>query len=382
MRRERHLALPYRPHGGTSQMNHTAKASRGRIALLWRGDPNSAEKPTVQNNRLYPLFEAFADLNLEAEPIVYADEIVHAVRERLLRSDGVLVWVDPITEGKDRSQLDLLLREVSAQGVWVSAHPDVILKIGTKEVLFHTRHLGWGTDTCLYRTAPELKTLFPRRLASSGPRVLKQRRGNGGIGTWRVELVSRRSEASHDPVVRVREARRGGSDEEMRLHEFMQRCETYFSDSGCLVDQPFQERVAEGMIRCYLVHNQVAGFSTQAPSDEKSGFGSAAAFSMARHKTMYEESEPRFQTLRDKMEAEWVPALQQLFTIDTDSLPAIWDADFLYGPKNSRGEDTYVLCEINVSAVFPFPETAVARIAEAAMTRAFSARKARAKPPA
>jgi len=32
-------------------------------------------------------------------------------------------------------------------------------------------------------------------------------------------------------------------------------------------------------------------------------------------------------------------------------LPIIWDADFLYGPKTPSGDDSYVLCEINVSAV-------------------------------
>jgi hypothetical protein len=39
----------------------------------------------------------------------------------------VLVWVNPIHEGRNRALLDALLREVAARGVWVSAHPDVIL---------------------------------------------------------------------------------------------------------------------------------------------------------------------------------------------------------------------------------------------------------------
>ena len=51
------------------------------------------------------------------------------------------------------------------------------------------------------------------------------------------------------------------------------------------------------------------------------------------------------------------------------SLPIIWDADFLYGPRTAAGEDTYVLCEINVSSVFPFPEQAPAAIARLAMAR-------------
>jgi hypothetical protein len=236
------------------------------------------------------------------------------------------------------------------------------------------RHLGWGADTHLYRTLEEFKDRFPAKLGLDGPRVLKQWRGNGGIGTWKVELAESNSEvAVLDPIVRVQEARRAASEEILRLSEFIRRCERYFSGSGCIIDQGFQPRVAEGMIRCYMVHNKVAGFSTQSPRKEESG----GIFAMAREKTMYEESEPRFQVLRSKMETEWVPAMQQLTAIDTASLPVLWDADFLYGPKTNRGEDTYVLCEINVSAVFPFPETAVDRIAQAAVTRMLATMKAR-----
>jgi hypothetical protein len=46
-----------------------------------------------------------------------------------------------------------------------------------------------------------------------------------------------------------------------------------------------------------------------------------------------------------------------------DKLPALWDADFLYGPRDERGADTYVLCEINVSSVYPFPDEALAPLA-------------------
>ena len=47
-----------------------------------------------------------------------------------------MVWVDPIVNGRDRTVLDGLLRDVADRGVFVSAHPDVILKMGTKDVLF------------------------------------------------------------------------------------------------------------------------------------------------------------------------------------------------------------------------------------------------------
>jgi hypothetical protein len=44
--------------------------------------------------------------------------------------------------------------------------------------------------------------------------------------------------------------------------------------------------------------------------------------------------------------------------VDGASLPIIWDADFLYGLRTASGQDTYVLCEINVSSVFAIPDRA------------------------
>jgi hypothetical protein len=64
------------------------------------------------------------------------------------------------------------------------------------------------------------------------------------------------------------------------------------------------------------------------------------------------------------MEGEWIPEMMKLLALTRSDLPIIWDADFLYGPRTTSGEDTYVLCEINVSAVFPIPDEAPAAIAE------------------
>jgi len=63
------------------------------------------------------------------------------------------------------------------------------------------------------------------------------------------------------------------------------------------------------------------------------------------------------------MEVEWTPQMMEILGIDRASLPIIWDADFLYGPRTATGEDTYVLCEINVSSVFAIPAQAPAEIA-------------------
>jgi hypothetical protein len=200
----------------------------------------------------------------------------------------------------------------------VSAHPDVILKMGTKEVLHRTRMMSWGCDTALYRTVEAMRVELPSRLAS-GPRVIKRNRGNGGQGVWKVEsLASPRNQ----PMVRVLDATKDAS-EEVALYEFLERCIEYFED-GCVIDQPFQARLSEGVVRCYMAGDR---------------------------------------RLRRLMEDEWTPQLTSLLDIPRSDLPMIWDADLMLGQPGADGADSYVLGEINVSSVFPIPDEASAEIA-------------------
>jgi hypothetical protein len=345
-----------------------------RIAILWRGDREAREAATPQNNRYHRIFEELAALGIHAEPALYDEDFAGEVRAQLLAVDGVLVWVDPLHEGKTRTALDAMLRDAASRGPWVSAHPDVTLKMGVKEVLHRTKHLGWGADTHLYRNAAEFHAAFPPRLQSAGPRVLKQNRGNGGQGVWKVELVS--EPAGSAGVVRVLQALRGAMLEEMPLAEFMARCEPYFAADGCIVDQPFQPRLPDGMIRCYMGTDRVVGFGHQLikaliPSPPE-GPDSPAAQPGPR--IMHGADAAQFQALRAKMEQEWTPQMMQILGIDAASLPIIWDADFLYGPRTASGEDTYVLCEINVSSVFAIPDQAPAAIARLTLNRLRRAR--------
>lgn len=251
-------------HPGSPQRSAAPAADLAslKLALLWRGDLEARSTVTAQNCRLHKVFEALTMPGVRAEPVIHADEIADEAREHLLKLDGVLVWADPIWQGQNRRQLDAMLRDVASRGVWVSAHPDIILKMGVKEVLHRTKGLGWGTETHLYRTAEAFREEFPRNLASAGPRVVKRNRGNGGQGVWRVELVPLVDE-SKDRIVCVLQARRGSLSERIPLAGFMQRCEEYFDADGCIIDQPFQPRLPEGMIRCYTGANKVVGFGQQ-----------------------------------------------------------------------------------------------------------------------
>src|SRR6266568_4653879 len=101
-----------------------APSAAGRVAILWRGEQTAAP-PVPGTTRFHQMFAALNLVGLTAEPVLYSEEAEEQVRARLLAVGGVLVWVDPLSGGRDRSRLDLLLRDVAAQGVWVSAHPDV-----------------------------------------------------------------------------------------------------------------------------------------------------------------------------------------------------------------------------------------------------------------
>ena len=84
-----------------------------------------------------------------------------------------------------------------------------------------------------------------------------------------------------------------------------------------------------------------------------------------------------FRPIKQKLEREWLPTAQRLFNLATESLPVLWGCDFLLGPKTETGEDTYVLCEINVSSVAPYPDSAVPYIVDATVMRIEAARRKR-----
>jgi hypothetical protein len=325
----------------------------GRIAILWRGDEAARLSATPESNRFKAVFAALADAGVGAEPVVYEDDVLETVSAQLARLDGVLVWVNPIHEGRNRANLDALLRDVAARGVWVSAHPDVVQKMGTKEVLHRTRTMSWGCDTALYKTVEAMRAELPARLAA-GPRVIKRNRGNGGQGVWKVETLS----GLGSRLIRVMDAT-SDTSEELTLEEFLDRCVEYFEDGG-VIDQPFQARLTEGVVRCYMAGDRCAGFGHQ---KVKALVDAPAARAEAGKRLYTSNSDPRFQRLRRLMEDEWTPQLTSLLNITQGDLPMIWDADFMLGPRGADGDDSYVLGEINASSVFPIPDEAPAEIA-------------------
>lgn len=346
-----------------------------RVAILFPADAEQGAATRLDRSRFASVADALRAAGAEPVGAPWSDDRAQQVRMLLRSVDCVLVWLNPIEAGRDRTVLNALLREVAAAGVLVSAHPDVIDRMGTKEVLHLTRGMGWGSETRLYPTIAAIAAELPARLASGAPLVLKQIRGQSGDGVWKVELAdgspAEPAAVSPQTMLRVRHARRGSGEESLTLAAFLARCRPYFATGGGMLDQPWQPRITEGMVRCYVVGGRVEGFGEQlvnmlypAPPGAP-----ASAAPLPGPRLYFPPTRPDFQRLKDHLEREWTPELCRLAGLAESELPLLWDADFLYGPKDATGADTYVLCEINVSSVYPFPESALTPLVSRTLER-------------
>ena len=337
-----------------------------RVALLYPGDRSMRDRPDPAQSRFAALFEAFARAGVPAVPAVYNDDFADEVEAQLRGCRLVLVWCNPIEGGRRRDRLDAMLRRVSDAGVVVSAHPETILKLGTKDVLFHTRDLPFGSDVSRVDSLTQLEEELPQRLRR-GARVLKQYRGHSGIGVWRVELAD---PASAPAVLRVRHAQRGSAEELMDLPTLLATLAPYFEPAhgGHMIDQAWQPRLVEGMVRAYLVRDRVEGFGHQSVNALYPGSpGDPAPQPGPR---LYHGADlPQFQELKRNLEAEWVGMLCARVGLSREQLPFLWDCDFMLGERLACAAERYVLCEINASSVSPFPASAIQPLVSAVQRR-------------
>jgi hypothetical protein len=330
-----------------------------RVALLYPGDRAARDRSDPQEGRFGALFDAFAAAGVAAEPAIYHDDFADEVAAQLRRVDGVLVWCNPIEGGRRRDRLDAMLRELAQEGVYVSSHPDAILKLGTKDVLVDVRDLPFGSDARRVDSLAQLAEELPHRLLA-GPRVLKQHRGHSGIGVWRVEA------AAGTALLKVRHAQRGSEEEQLDLAQLLQRLAPYFEpgNGGHMIDQAWQPRLVDGMVRAYLVQGRVVGFGHQAVNALYPAVGGQPA--PAPGPRLYHPADlPPFQGLRRLLEGGWIELLRQRVGLAHEQLPMLWDCDFMFGEPTPEQPERYVLCEINVSSVSPFPPSAIGPLVSA-----------------
>jgi hypothetical protein len=325
---------------------------KNAIAILVFGEAHSIRN-ALEEEKYKNLAIAFREDGFDISSVIYNDTIADQLSTELLRHDAILVWVNPIEQGNNRNKLDALLVQLFKDGCFVSTHPDVILKIGTKDVLYKTREMEFGGDVKLYHSFEDFKERFLAEQKPPATRILKQYRGNGGEGVFKIDSTELKQNK-----ITVTHAKNGDEERTPTPDDFFNEFKIYFDDGGVLIDQPWNGNITNGMVRCYLTGTKVSGFGYQEVNalcpNKKPG-----------KRYYFSEDCGLFQDLRKIMENKWVPQLQQITETKNEMMPVIWDADFFINHINTeKTSEKYTLCEINVSCVSPFPESCIPYMVE------------------
>jgi hypothetical protein len=172
--------------------------------------------------------------------------------------------------------------------------------------------------------------------------VLKQHRGDGGVGVWRVERAA-------DGALIARHAQRGSEPERMDMSALAARMAPYFEveAGGHMIDQAGSHDLREGMVRAYLVEDRVAGFGHQAVN------ALHPQFQQPGPRLYHGADMPEFQALKQRLESRWITALRERVGVPRDQLPHSMDCDFIPAEPTAGEPNRFALCEINVSSVSP-----------------------------
>ena len=251
----------------------------------------------------------------------------------------------------------------SHPGVWVSAHPDVILKMGAKEVLHRTRHLGWGTDTHPYRAAPAFREEFP-------PRLLSASRGSSSRTAATAARASGRSTRFAD-CLRGRDRSRAAGDEgQCAGRPVARRFHATLRDIFRGRRLHHRSAVPAAAIRRHdpLLHDtdKVVGFGHQwvkalvppppeGPTRRPGGGVRDHAPCVGRGISGSPDEDGIGMDAPDDAVARY----RRRFAADH------LGADFLYGPRAASGEDTYVLSRSISVRYFRFPNRRLRRSPDA-----------------
>ncbi len=140
------------------------------------------------------------------------------------------------------------------------------------------------------------------------------------------------------------------------------------AQGGHMFDPAWQPRLADGMVRAYLVEDRVTGFGHQAVNAQQPALpGQSAPRPGPR---LYHGAEmPEFQQLRHVLESSWIQLLCERVGVTRERLRPLWDCDFMFGEPAPDGGPRFVPCKVNVSSVSRVPPTSIAPLVDAMKRR-------------
>ena len=330
------------------------------IALVLYGDSNSTRNALVDDG-FKLIADSLIEVGFNVESVLYHPTNAKKIQTRLEKFAAVMSWVEPrdrVVRGEDSLNFDKVLTNLSNKGVLVSTHSEVILKIGTKKVLYSTREMDWGSDIELYPDYEDFEKRFMGSLAKSGVRVLKQYRDSSGNGIFKIS----RENSDNVSVTHVS----GNEKRVLSNDEFFSDFKKFFENGGLLINQQWCDGIMNGMVRAFITGGKVSGFGYQEAVALTPRWDNPDEVRPTSRRFYFSEDCGMFQDLRKIMEEKWLPQLQKIHDISDDMMPLLWDIDLFINDANTiNTEEKYTLCEMNVSGISPFPPSCAGFIAKA-----------------
>jgi hypothetical protein len=258
------------------------------------------------------------------------------------QTDALLVWVDPLDRDIENGLFEKYLRDMKAKGKYISSNPDTVLKIGTKKVLFDLSGTRWVSDVFLHHN---ISTFFEigNRIGVNKFRILKQLRGNGGNGVYKVGM-------HEDNKIFLIEA---NTNNELIFENIHKLSEHIIKANTQIIETAWNDNLVNGVLRCYFCNSTIVGFGYQ----EINALYPLQYDSVIKKQRFYlTENCGIFKNIKNLLESDFVEDILVKLGVNINDLPLIWDADFFI--NNLLGENIE-LCEINSSCVSPYPLSAI-----------------------
>lgn len=317
--------------------------------------PKGSDKgPDLFRPDTKPILKAIKNhAKCDGEVVFYTHKRRKGLKDYLLKTgvDKEVILLSRINPGnlKNVDTYFEFLRELGMNGMQVHTHPDVMINLDFKDILYKLRDTPFcDADTQFYHYYEQFEDLFPAELKRDKTRVLKVNYGSTGEGVYLVTLKDDGSVVSTEAVNNIKYY----YDD---MEDFLTTFETkfdddvdedelyYFKGKSGFVDCRYLPRISEGEIRVLIINDKPASVVHKKP--QEGGF-SATLFSGAKYQ--YESPEdPKWKDVIDLT----VHAFEDIrpYLQDKD-FPLLWTMDYIMD-YDASGNDRYILSEINCSCV-------------------------------
>ncbi len=287
-----------------------------------------------------------AENNLSINTITWKKDNIEELYKLSRDTNAILVWINPVDRDIETGLFENYLRDMKNQGKYVSSHPDAVMKIGTKKVLYELSGTKWSSNAYLHENESTLHEI-ENRIYCNGYRVIKQYRGNDGIGIYKIgksnnKFVAVEAFTNNEEVFDC-------FDELVKYIVFTSK----LSVNNPIIETAWNNNLTNGIIRCYFCNSTLAGFGYQ---EINALYPHKQPKYIKKQRFYLTENCGIFKGLKKILEYEFINDIVDKIKIDRSSLPLIWDADFFI---NDLAIDDIELCEINASCVSPFPPSSI-----------------------